>query len=274
MKSFFNNLTITCIASVLIVYFLMRVNNQVENSLREQELKLQVKNEELQKANQELDRFIYSASHDLRAPLKSIQGLISLSDHTNNIAEIKQYHKLMSDRVVGLENVLNNILDYSRNAKSELQIQTVPVFPVVEQALVDVQYSDEARNIKVETLVPEDLALNTDPVRFAIVVNNLISNAFKYSDQSKKIPTVKIAANRINGKVQLKVEDNGEGIGEEQLGKIFSMFYRASSKSSGSGLGLYLVKETVERLGGTIDVESQVGKGSVFTVRIPDAESV
>jgi signal transduction histidine kinase len=270
MKSFFNNLTITCVASVLIVYFLMNVNNQVENSVREQELKTQEKNAELLKVNQELDRFIYSASHDLRAPLKSIQGLINLSDHTTNLTEIKQYHKLMNDRLIGLENVLNNILDYSRNAKSELMIQPVAIHPVVEQALVDLQYSDEARNIKVNTNVPEGLTLRTDAIRFAIVVNNLISNAFKYSDHRKETPTVSVNAQRVNGHLHLSVEDNGEGIGEEQQQKIFSMFYRASNKSSGSGLGLYLVKETVERLGGTIEVESTVGKGSVFKVKIPD----
>jgi signal transduction histidine kinase len=270
MKSFFNNLTITCVASVLIVYFLMNVNNQVENSLREQELKTQEKNTELLKVNQELDRFIYSASHDLRAPLKSIQGLINLSDHTTNLTEIKQYHKLMHDRLTGLENVLNNILDYSRNAKSELKIQPVTVYPVVEQALVDMQYSDEAKNIKVITNVPADLTLNTDVIRFSIIVNNLISNAIKYSDHRKETPTVSVNAQRANGHIQLSVEDNGEGIGEEQLQKIFSMFYRASSKSSGSGLGLYLVKETIDRLGGTIAVESTLGKGSVFTVQIPD----
>jgi signal transduction histidine kinase len=271
MKSFFNNLTITCVAAVLIVYFLMSVNNQVENSLLEQELKTKEKNAELLKVNQELDRFIYSASHDLRAPLKSIQGLINLSDHTTNLTEIKQYHKLMNDRLTGLENVLNNILDYSRNAKSELMIQPVAIHPVVEQALVDMQYSDEARNIQVNTNVPEDLTLRTDAIRFAIVVNNLISNAFKYSDHRKEKPTVSVNAHRVNGHLHLSVEDNGEGIGEEQLQKIFSMFYRASSKSSGSGLGLYLVKETVERLGGTIEVESKMGKGSVFKVKIPDA---
>jgi signal transduction histidine kinase len=268
--TYFNNLAITCLATVLIVYFLMNVNNQIEKSLKKQELKMLKQNTELQKANQELDRFIYSASHDLRAPLKSIQGLINLSDHTEKLTEIKQYHALMRERLTGLENVLNNILDYSRNAKTELQIQSVSVYAVVSQTLIDLQYSDEAKGIKIETGIPEGLTLNTDALRFAIVVNNLISNAFKYSDHRKETPTVTITAQRLNNQVHLSVEDNGEGISEEQLQKIFSMFYRASSKSSGSGLGLYLVKETVERLGGTIEVESTVGKGSVFRVNIPD----
>jgi len=258
------------VASVLIVYFLMSVNNQVENSLREQELKTKEKNAELLKVNQELDRFIYSASHDLRAPLRSIQGLINLSDHTDNIVEIKQYHKLMSERLTSLEYVLNNILDYSRNAKAELFIQPVAVRKVVLQALSDMQYTDEARRIKVDYDIPENLVLNTDPMRLAIVVNNLISNAFKYSDYAKENPIVKITAQRLSNKIQLRVEDNGEGISENRLEKIFTMFYRASSKSSGSGLGLYLVKETVERLGGTVDVKSELGKGSVFTVSIPE----
>jgi signal transduction histidine kinase len=270
MKSYFNNLTITCVASVLIVYFLMRVNNQVENSLRAQELKTQEKNAELLKVNQELDRFIYSASHDLRAPLKSIQGLINLSEHSTNEAEVRQYHKLMHERLTGLENVLNNILDYSRNVKAELFIQTVAIRQVVLQALSDMQYADEARRVKVDYEIEEELTVKTDPMRLAIVVNNLVSNAFKYSDYAKAEPTVHVTAKRIRNVIEIQVKDNGEGIGKDRLEKIFVMFYRASSKSSGSGLGLYLVKETVERLGGTIEVKSELGKGSEFTVRIPD----
>jgi signal transduction histidine kinase len=270
MKSFFNNLTITCVASVLIVYFLMSVNNQVENSLRAQELKTKEKNIELLKVNQELDRFIYSASHDLRAPLRSIQGLINLSEHSPNIAEIKQYHKLMHERLSNLENVLNNILDYSRNAKADLLIQPVNIRQLILQAVSDMQFTKEAEWVKADIQVPEDLTINTDAVRFAIIINNLISNAFKYSDYSKNRPCVHVTAQRSDNFIQIVVKDNGEGINEEGIEKIFTMFYRASNKSNGSGLGLYLVKETVERLGGTIEVKSEQGKGSEFRVMIPD----
>lgn len=268
MKTFFTNLTIVCIVSVLIVYFLVNVNNQVEASLYRQQEETKQKNTELQKINEELDRFIYSASHDLRAPLRSVLGLINLGRLTTNVDELKHYHEMMRERLINLDKILHEILNYSRNNKSELVIEKVNVHELVKRAFADVEYLSESKKIFTEVQVPDNMEIQTDAVRLGIIVNNLVSNAVKYTDLEKQFPKVIVRAQQQDNKLLLTVEDNGEGIEPDSQEKIFSMFYRASTKSDGSGLGLYIVKEAVEKLGGTIKVESKLGSGSIFSVSI------
>ncbi len=269
METFFKNLLVVCGFSVLVVYFLVSVNTATENSLRNQELETQKKNLELLKTNEELDRFIYSTSHDLRAPLSSVLGLINLADLSNDPEELKQYHNMMRERIDKLDEVLKEILDYSKNTKAEIIIQRVNIHSLIQQAIKDIEYSSGAERIKIDLDMPTDIEINTDNMRLCIILNNLVSNAIKYSDHTKTDPMVCIAAKQIDNNIMISIEDNGEGIEPHHHEKIFSMFYRASTKSSGSGLGLYLVKEAVEKLGGAIQVTSEKGKGSTFTVTMP-----
>ena len=269
METFFKNLLVVCAFSVLVVYFLVSVNTLTETSLRKQEIETQKKNQELIKINGELDRFIYSTSHDLRAPLSSILGLINLADLSNDPKEFKQYHSMMRERIGKLDDVLKEILDYSKNTKAEIIIQRVNLHSLIQQAIEDIQYSSGAERIKIDLEMPTDIEIYTDHMRLCIILNNLVSNAIKYSDHTKATPRVCIAARQIDNNVVISIEDNGEGIEIHHHEKIFSMFYRASTKSSGSGLGLYLVKEAIEKLGGTIQVISEKDKGSKFTVIMP-----
>ncbi len=273
METFFKNLLVVCGFSVLVVYFLVSVNTSTENSLRKQEIETQKKNNELIKINGELDRFIYSTSHDLRAPLSSILGLINLADLTTDPNDLKQYHSMMRERIGKLDEVLKEILDYSKNIKSEITIQGANIHSLLEQAIKDIQYSTGADRIKIDLDVPTNIEINTDIMRLCIILNNLVSNAIKYSDHTKTISMVRIVVTQIGGNVVISIEDNGEGIDPIHHEKIFTMFYRASTKSSGSGLGLYLVKEAVEKLSGTIHVASEKDKGSTFTVTIPSKYS-
>lgn len=269
METFFKNLLVVCCFSVLVVYFLVSVNNSAENSLRNQEIKTQEKNKELVKINGELDRFIYSTSHDLRAPLSSILGLINLADLSNDPQELRQYHNMMRDRVGKLDEVLKEILDYSKNTKSEVVKQPVNIRTLAERAVKDIAYSSGAEQIKIHVDIADNIVLDTDIMRLSMILNNLVSNAIKYSDHTKATPLVRIHASCMNKNIEIKIEDNGEGIDAIHHEKIFSMFYRASTKSNGSGLGLYLVKEAVDKLNGSLHVKSERGMGSTFTVVIP-----
>lgn len=274
MDTFFNNLLVVCAVAVLVVYFLVQVNTLAETSLRDQEIKTQEKNQELEKTNAELDRFIYSTSHDLRAPLSSILGLINLADLTNDPKDLKQYHSMMRERVDRLDDVLKEILDYSKNIKSAVTIQSVNILTLAENAVKDVQYSSGSKQIKIDLEIPNNIQIHTDTMRMSLILNNLVSNAIKYSDHTKDNPMVKIRVVPADKNIRICIEDNGEGIEPTHHEKIFSMFYRASTKSNGSGLGLYLVKEAVEKLGGTIQVTSQRGVGSTFTLTLPEHHSL
>jgi signal transduction histidine kinase len=268
-QNFFNNLIIVCVISILVVYFLVQVNHRAETSLREQEIKTQEQNKELIKTNQELDRFIYSTSHDLRAPISSVMGLIHLCELSTDANELKGYHEMMKERLDRLDDVLHEILDYSRNNKSEILIQPVNLLQIVNKSISDLRYAEGVDQITVDVGVAEDLIINTDSSRLAIIINNLVSNAIKYSDRTKENSFVQIQAHVKEEDIEITIADNGEGISSQYHDKIFSMFYRASNKSAGSGLGLYLVKEATEKLKGKLRLKSERGIGSTFTVVLP-----
>ncbi|HEY9048526.1 MAG TPA: HAMP domain-containing sensor histidine kinase [Ohtaekwangia sp.] len=266
VRAYNNNLFIVYAFSILAVYFLVRINYTVEASLQNREKQILEKNKILTKTNEELDRFIYSTSHDLRAPLNSIEGLINLSEHTTDPEDLRTYHQMMRDRIRKLENVLTNISQYSKNAKLEVEKKHINLREYVNLALYDIRYMEAANRVRVEVDIPDNLTIDTDPMRLSIILNNLISNACKYSDQGKTDPYVAIRAIVTPPKTTITISDNGEGIDEVQQPRIFSMFYRGTTRSTGSGLGLYLVKEAVEKLGGTITLSSVPGQGATFTV--------
>ncbi len=269
MRVYNNNLMIVYVLSLMAVYFLVIINHSVESSLQHREKQILEKNQTLVKTNEELDRFIYSTSHDLRAPLNSIQGLINLSEFAPSKEELATYHQMMRERLFKLESILNEIMQYSKNAKLEVEHKSINLREHINQVLSDVQYLEGASRIQITVDVEDGLSIVTDPMRIAIILNNLISNAFKYSDLTKESPYIIIKALKTDNEVTISIEDNGEGIDTIHQEKIFSMFYRATVRSTGSGLGLYLVKEAISKLGGTIRLTSEYGKGTLFTVILP-----
>jgi signal transduction histidine kinase len=136
---------------------------------------------------------------------------------------------------------------------------------LIKKAIEDLAYIEEARNINWEINVDTSETYSSDKTRLTIIINNLIANAIRYSMNNKKA-TVKINVFSEGNDIVLTIEDNGIGIESKNLSKIFNMFYRASENTPGSGLGLYIVKETVETLGGSIEVSSIYGKGTKFSV--------
>ena len=115
----------------------------------------------------------------------------------------------------------------------------------------------------------EDYIFPCDKTRLRTIVRNLISNSIKYADLMKEQPTIEVTASENGSYRQLVISDNGIGIDTVYVDKIFEMFFRATDKSKGSGLGLYIVKENISRLGGTIQTQSAKGKGTTFTINIP-----
>lgn len=264
------NVLSSATASILILYFLINVNHRAEATMKASEEQLIKKNQELTKLNAELDRFVYSSSHDLRAPLTSLMGLIHLTELTNDVGELKMYAKLMKDRVKDLDKFIRDISDYSRNARLVVVPEELNVKKTVREVLETLRFYPGSDKIEVEIAIDEALTIKSDPTRLKMILSNLVSNSFKYSDPGKEKPMVKIHSSAIREATVLEVEDNGLGIDPESLPRIFDMFYQAHDKTNGSGLGLYIVKETVEKLGGQIRAESVAGSGSRFQVKLPN----
>ena len=254
------NFLLTLICSIAIMYFLMDLHYHSQKSILD-------KNDQLQKANAELDRFVYSASHDLRAPLSSLLGLIEVAkmDHTGT----DHYLEMMQTKIHDLEDFIKEIISYSRNARMEIKKHPVKLKQAVDEVTEALTFSVGNPDIRIENQVPEDVILHTDGMRLKIVLSNLIDNSLKYRDENKATPFIRIEAAERDDVKLIVVRDNGLGIDQIYLDKIFHMFFRASETSKGSGLGLYIVKETLNKINGSIQVESSLGSGTTFLVKIP-----
>jgi signal transduction histidine kinase len=264
------NFSMVFVASSIILYMLVKLNHQSEEKLQKKQCEVTQQNEALTKANSELDRFVYSASHDLRSPLMSILGLTNIARHTNKPEEIQQYLDMIASRVHNLDDFLHEIIDFSRNSRTEVVCEDVAVRNLVENISENLKYTVTGKPIHIEIDIPETLKIKTDTARLTVVLNNLIGNAIKYHDARKEGPFIAIDALRTEAGYKLSVCDNGIGIETEHQSKIFDMFYRASEQSKGSGLGLYIVKETIEKLSGSIQLYSKPGLGTTFTVILPE----
>jgi len=223
----------------------------------------------LEKANAELDRFVYITSHDLKAPLLSIQGLIHLAEISEDKSEIEMCLKMMMERIKGLENFIRDIIDYSRNVRVGLVKEEIDLKKMIEAIHNDLFYLENVDKIDFKIEVDKDLSFSSDEKRVNVILKNLIFNAVKYQNFDQKSPCIKVKANEDSNHILISVIDNGEGIDPEIQDKVYDMFFRASEKSSGSGLGLYIVKEMVGKLDGSIQLKSEPKKGSEFVVRLP-----
>jgi signal transduction histidine kinase len=232
---------------------------------------LEKSNADLRKSNHELDKFVYSVSHDLRAPLLSMQGIVEITQEETEEELTREHMIMVKGSISRLDTFIGDILNYSRNARSEMKPVQLDLHKVLSEIVDDLQYmGSETKKVNVTMDISQNGAFYTDNGRFRIIVNNLISNAIRYHNPEAETPYVKVSARANDSVTLLEVEDNGIGIPEEYQQKIFEMFYRVSENSNGSGLGLYIVKETVDKLNGTVDLVSNPGKGTKFTLSIPN----
>jgi signal transduction histidine kinase len=244
------------------------IRDITERKLAEQMLESQ--NAELKKINLELDRFVYSTSHDLRAPLLSLHGLIDLCQNSKDLSELELYFQMMTRSIDRIDATIREILEYSKNSRLDVQLEDLRMEAVVENVLENFKVHSASRFVHFEVRASGHLPFFSDRPRVNTILNNLVSNAVNYQRPDVSIPLVRIEFHADANYGYITVTDNGEGIAPDKLEKIFEMFYRNSEKSVGSGLGLYICKEIVNKLGGLIRVKSDIGKGSSFTIQIPN----
>jgi signal transduction histidine kinase len=248
----------------------------VEQKRKTAELTLRNQNEELVKINQELDSFVYSVSHNLRAPLMSVLGLLRLAsieiertEHETKV--LLSYFSMMEHSINKLDETLKEILDYSRNARSAIKTEKVDLQLLLQEGFDRLKYHEGSDQIEKVVEVKGNAPFYSDVYRLTVVLHNLISNSIKYRDSHKKNQFIRVTVEVTNAMAKIEFCDNGIGIPAELLHKIYDMFFRATEKSEGAGLGLYIVKETIDKLGGRITVDSKFGFGTTFVLEIPNA---
>jgi PAS domain S-box-containing protein len=238
--------------------------------LAAQDEELKATLEELSERNFELDQLMYKTSHDLRSPLSSILGLVNLA----NLDPSKDNHIIYLNKIEGrikkLDEFIKSMLNYARVNRSEVFYERIDLKETIESCVQELEYLDNFSSVKASIEIQnESIPFRSDPLRLRIVIGNLISNAYKYYDPSAK-SYLKIHAVISPVVVEIVLTDNGIGIKKEYVDKVFDMFYRATEKSQGSGLGMYIVKQAVDKLRGSIKVKSTFGQGTTIKIVLPN----
>ena len=232
----------------------------------------EVKNENLILVNRELDRFVYSASHDLRSPITSLKGLIEITALEDDPQQVRNYLQMMHHSLERQDQFISDIIDYSKNKRKQVIIEPVSLKELCNEAILQLMHIENADRIKFtqELLVDQ---IESDGLRLKIIINNLLSNAIKYADCNKQEMFITIKTYFSEGLNKIEVTDNGIGIHDDHKANIFDMYF-GTNKNKGSGLGLYIVKEAVENIRGDIFVFSESSVGSKFIVTIPNSYAV
>jgi signal transduction histidine kinase len=238
--------------------------------LEQREKILMNKNEQLTKLNGELDKFVYSTSHNLRGPLTSMMGLIKLAQIEEESFHKDTFLQLMEKMVNKLDFTLKDIIDHSANTRTAITVEEVNVQEIIDNIYESLTYLEGASYISKQLSIDQEALLFSDVHRLKIIFYNLLSNAIQYHDFSKSLPFIAIRILVKKDLVRINVIDNGSGVNEAYIEKMFDMFSRGTSKSNGSGLGLYIVKETINKLKGTIEVTSKPGEGTAFYIDLPN----
>ena len=242
---------------------------RLEKLKREARYALRVQNRELVRVNSELDKFVYSVSHQLRGPLASVMGLLNVAESKpRNIDDI---HAMMRRSMMKLDETLKEIIDYSNNARSEIGNSEIDWSDLIKASFEKLSYLPNAAKIT-STVADTDaqFPFYSDPQRLAIIFNSLYSNCILYSAPDKE-PLINTMISASYDEATITITDNGIGISESCLPHVFNMFYRASEKSTGAGLGLYITKETVKKLDGQIEISSVEGRGTTVKVTLPNS---
>lgn len=242
-------------------------NKQKQKQILLQNMKLKVLNEEL-------DSLVYKASHDLRAPLASMMGLLYLLKDEKREDIRGEYMAALEKSAKRMDCFIHEIINLSRGKHNKLDIEKIDFHSLLGNILGDLEYIEKKEYIKKNISIAVAGEFYTDVKKLQIILTNLIGNAIKYSKPVRNNPYLKV---RIVGKpndrfVSILISDNGIGIEERHLGRIFEMFYRANDIEVGSGLGLYIVKEAVKKLRGKIMVESTQFVGTKFKIILPSLE--
>jgi signal transduction histidine kinase len=229
---------------------------------------------DLKETIEELETFIYKSSHDMRAPIASILGLVNLAESgIKNVAEAKKYCKMVQHQTIRLDSILQILVETTRMRKDGKVIHLINFKKLVDEVEKALSMMNGFKEVRIEKKISVRQKFYSDKQLIVSLFQNLLENAIKYRKQNTE-SFIKIAIGDENDGVKITIFDNGIGIPEDLQKDVFKMFFRATDQANGSGLGLYTVKHTVKKLGGQIKLVSKEKIGTTFTVFIPNENPV
>lgn len=248
------------------------INSQLEGIVQERTRQLYVTNDELLKANQELDTFIYRTAHDIRGPLARLMGLsqVALMDVQDPVS-IDYFSKLKFE-ANNLSYILSQLSSIHEISHALVKKEPVHLLPLIGQTLSEVSFLEGFSRVQFDIRVDEKFTLLSDVNLIRFILRNLLENAVRFQKKQEAQGLVIVVARQLDGKAQISVADNGIGISKEQLQTIFDMFSRAAGQHKTAGMGLYMTKLSVNKLGGTIQLADNPGQLTEFVVELPVEE--
>ena len=250
------------------VHYKELTNKELEKKIEERTSKLELQKQFILQQSEEINEFMYLASHDIKGPIRSIKGLSELGmiddkDKNQYFERIKSTSETLGIAIndlihfIKMENILeikNEVLDLNQiHAEISRNLEGLPQFT----------------KINITTDFSNDSVLISDKKLFSSIYQNLFENAIKYQDLTKPLSNLNIKCYTLANELKLVFEDNGLGIETSSNNKVFDMFYKNSKVEGSSGLGLYIVKVSIKKLGGAIELESKLGEGSTFILSFP-----
>ncbi|MDB5274370.1 MAG: arcB, partial [Chitinophagaceae bacterium] len=236
-----------------------RLNRMLEEKVLE-------RTKELEDKNKQLDSLIYKSSHDLKGPLKSIIGLTTVGKMDVKDPAAREYfeHILLSTK--RLDRVLADLLDITKVNENKLKHERVDFSHIINEILLSFENIEGFKDMKIDINIQQEKDFYGDEKMLYSVFQNMIENAFKYRDQTKRPSTLEVSIISDKQKTKIEFKDNGLGIDPDLKDKVFDMFFKANEQSSGTGLGLYLVKLSIQKMGGHVYLQTSKGQGSLFTI--------
>jgi signal transduction histidine kinase len=228
------------------------------------------KNEALQQAYNELDKFVYSVSHDLRSPLMSILGIANLAELDVEDPKSLEYFRSVKLMVDKLDGYIHDIINHYKGSHKEAFADKIEFESIVNDIIESIKYHPSALDVRFEVNVNQDTDFLSNLMNIKTILSNLISNAFKYQRVDEEDKWVKVIVNVNDKEAVIQVVDNGVGIKEEKQKEVFNMFFRDQMDDKGSGLGLYIVQEAVNKIQAKIDLKSTFGEGTEITLVVPN----
>jgi signal transduction histidine kinase len=233
---------------------------------------LKEKNNRLEKLHTEMNQFVYSLSHELRGPLMSISGISKLAKMEVKDTGIIEYFDMIDSATLKLDDFIYKMLDFYRSTKIETKVVPIQFENILNQLMAEYKLKWNLEGIDIQLIIDQDNVFHSDESKIRVILNNLFSNAFKFQKEEPG-KWIKININVNNKRALLEISDNGIGIEEKHLDDVFNLFHRATQRNVGSGLGLYMVKESIEQLHGNVVLNSVVGKGTEIQVHLPDLKA-
>ncbi|WMJ74427.1 HAMP domain-containing sensor histidine kinase [Cytophagaceae bacterium ABcell3] len=216
-----------------------------------------------------LNSFIYKVSHDLKAPLSSMSGIINLINLDPNNNSTQEYVELLHKQIKRMNCILVDLLELSRVSSEKFEKSEINLSNLTYEIIDSVGHLPNSEHLKIYTNIPPSLVINIEKTLISSVLQNLIINAINYHNLRSEDPNICINADLEGSILKIKIADNGPGISPELHDKIFDKFFRGNTNAEGSGLGLYIVKNIISKMNGEIVMESCRHSGTTFSISLP-----